>query len=266
MRCQGLLSLLLLVAACSRAYSTPSQDESAAANNSPAGGSVNSGDMGMAGESMPTTGAGDMAVSGTTAQGGSNMAGAVAGSDSSDGVELWVGELWSFYPLLCDPDVSWSDQMVVTTGYTETVALVLMPGDDFEHPEGFIVFGDAPAPQIPWPPPETDSDSGSSWLCVTQVPTKGGKYTLLQALRTDQRLSFSVLPSEVLAPDCLEQGPQCSQCTNNSACSLTNVHWPVDLVESNGQLQGTIPGGGITSNSELRLQRCVQDCDKTLVR
>jgi len=170
--------------------------------------------------------------------------------------EIWIGELWSIAPLLCDPNAPWQSTPIVVepVGYTEPVVLVLEPGSDGSVPSGVIAFGQGDLPQEPGPAATAMGDSGSFWLCSIQIPSKGGEYSLLDARRGDERLTFDITPSEIWTKDCDGEPRDCFECSS-STCSLVGRRVELDLVIQGDTIEGTFQAAAFGTPGELRLQR-----------
>jgi hypothetical protein len=170
--------------------------------------------------------------------------------------ETWVGELWSITPLLCDPEAQWSDTPVVVqdTGHREPVVLVLAPGEAGAPRGGVIAFGEGELRLTDRPDPsEAGTDSGSFHLCSIQIPSKGAAYTVLDARRTERRLSFAIVAAEVWQPGCNGVFETCIPCTRH--CDLVGARLPFDMVIDGDFMQGTVLAAAFGTSSELHLRR-----------
>lgn len=167
--------------------------------------------------------------------------------DSESTMEIWIGELWSIAPLLCDPNATWQDTPTVIEpmGYVEPVVLLLDRRDDPAVPIGEIAFGQGELPQEPDVDPNASGDSGSFWLCSIQVPSKGGVYTIHNARRGDGRLSFDIVPAEIWG----------NRSCEGFSCYLAGEREALDLVIHDDTMEGRFGGAGFGTPGELRLQR-----------
>jgi hypothetical protein len=186
---------------------------------------------------------------------GSSSAGASAApidgpATAFEPTQVWIGQLWSIEPVLCDPNAPWSDTPVVfdPKGYIERVVLVLDLRDDPARPLGVIAFGQGELPAVPDIPQH--GDGGSFWLCSNQIPSKGGEYTLIDAQRSNARLTFDIVPGEIWNASC--PGGDSSACHCKDGCAIEPGHSiPLDLLVTGDDMQGRfhVPSG------ELRLRR-----------
>jgi hypothetical protein len=167
--------------------------------------------------------------------------------------EVWVGELWSVRPTLCDPAQD-EPNSLDPMGYTEPVVLVLEPGEDPSRPSGVIAFGQGDLPEEPVPSTSAD-DTGGFWLCSVQVPSKGGVYPLLAARREDERLTFDIVPSQIWSKACTDDPEACFGCQHRESCHFVGRPRTLDLAIEGDTMQGTPGRTTHGTPTQLRLQR-----------
>lgn len=214
---------------------------------------------GKAGFSSSIPDSGGTTTPGNGARDASTQDAANEVADEVGGTEVWIGQLWSIAPGLCDPEAPWESTPLVVqpTGYIERVVLVLELGDNPASPSGVIRFGQGELPADAGPAPGFGSDPGSFWLCSMQVPSKGGEYTLLGARRAPQRIGFEIEPGAIWN-SCDEDDPQCRPPCEGPVCgSVAGTRLSFDLLVSGDTMEGTLPeaGGGFGTPAELRLRR-----------
>lgn len=219
---------------------------------SPAGTSAGDSLSGGAGVASPV-GAADAAVPAT---GGAGAAGAALEPppSSSESTQVWIGQLWSITPLLCDPNAPWSSAVIVVQpmGYAERVVLILELTDDPAHPTGVIAFGEGDLPSVPEIP--ENGDPGSFWLCSVQNPSKGGEYTLLEARRSSDRLSFDIVSGEIWNASCPSGDASC-HCSTNHCSVPPGQRQALDFLVTGDEMQTTFLAAGFGTSGELRLRR-----------
>lgn len=193
----------------------------------------------------------------------------VSNDATIDGVmkEVWVGQVWSVAPALCDWTAPWSDTPVVVQpmGYVERAVLTLEHAGSAQL-TGRIRLGEGAPPASPGDAPYASSDSGSYWLCSIQLPTKGVEYDLLNARQTSDRLMFEVSASQVWDTWCHGQssrcpggpcpmGPICT-CDEGGCRAAEHDHLAFDLSVTADSIEGQLPfGSGFGTRADIRLHR-----------
>lgn len=193
---------------------------------------------------------------------------------TNDETEVWIGQVWSVTPSLCDPNAPWSDTPVVVrpTGYIDRVVLILEHVGDAAL-QGSIQLGEGALPTSPGDAPYASGDSGSYWLCSIQLPTKGVEYPLLEPVLTSDRLMFEISSSDVWNTWCQTQSSSCPGAPNGTCppdpdlpvcacksgtCEAAEHARPAfDLAVTADMIEGQLPflGGGFGTPAELRLRR-----------
>lgn len=288
--CRGsLVALVLIAAACARTHSAMSID----LRNAPGVASGQAGHSaigadGALGASRTTPGsagrgftardggiAEPVASSVKPASGRMDSAPVAADAAANRGTEVWIGQLWSVAPALCDPDAPWSDTPVVVQpmGYIDRAVLVLEHSGNTEL-QGRIQLGEGALPTSPGNAPYADP-SGSYWICSIQMPTKGVEYTLLEPVLTSDRLMFQISASEVWNTWCqtqsspcpggpsgtcpptspLSTGPVCA-CKDSACTAAEHARVAFDLAITKDTIEGELPLGGVFGTpAQLRLRR-----------
>jgi hypothetical protein len=255
--CVGLTALALIGGACARsrlAWDDPAADPGIAPM---AGARADAAMHPMAGASA-SLGAGRDAGGIAMADAAPRDA-ALAAPDAASGTattEVWAGQLWAIAPRLCDPDAPWESaaHVIQPMGHVEPVVLFLDRGDDPAKPSGTIAFGRGELPADPGEAPFALGDSGSFWLCSIQGPSKGGVYTVRNARRSSDRLTFTITPAEIWSEWCGGDVADCQPCRMPLGSYCSNYRWGdvfFDLVISDMAMQGPSLG----THSELRLRR-----------
>jgi hypothetical protein len=174
--------------------------------------------------------------------GGSGMPGprGTAAADASrvvpefaeTGVGMWVGELWSFQPMLCDPRLveGYPDPMLTADGYRWRVFLIL--DSDGEQLEGRIAFGEGELPSAPSDLPGRSSRD-HFWSCSSGYPAVGGVYTIRSAVQRQQRLTFEIAPNEIWDGWCQRERYICtvSTCGARRACTCNGDMCGADVAD-----------------------------------
>jgi hypothetical protein len=273
MRIASLVWLVVFTAACTRSHLEPGpavRDRDAAGDDAPAaagrgeaggggggGGARDPGDPSHGGQG----GADAVALPGLDAavptMGGAGSASTAPDEPASaaEPTQVWIGQLWSIAPLLCDPNAPWSSAPLVVQpmGYTERVVLILELGDDPAKPSGVIAFGEGELPAEP-EIPAGGRDSGSFWLCSNQIPSEGGEYTVLDARRSSDRLTFEIAPSEIWNASCDDGDPSC-HCETAHCVAFTEQRRSLDFLVTGDEMQTTFLAAAFGTAGELRLRR-----------
>ena len=196
-------------------------------------------------------------------------------------LEVWVGELWSVTPFLCDPDYAWSEPTVMgANGHTERTVLVLERSANGVL-RGRVRFGEGELPESPGSEPYENGHNGGYWLCSIQLPTVGTEYELRSIVRSRDRLMFDIVAGDVWNEWCRSHGEPCPEnpyggCNGPSGpsggraqppcvceagtCRATEYDWlstlGIDLAITADTIEGQFPfGGGFVTPGELRLTR-----------
>jgi hypothetical protein len=195
-------------------------------------------------------------------------------ADASSGAraEVWIGELWSIAPLLCDPsDASWSAFTSPPTepmGHRERVVLILDHGAGAAL-HGRIQFGQGSAPTNPGEQPYAGGQA-SFWLCSIQLPTKAVAYTLLHPVLTRDSLQFELLAGEVWNDFCHAHdapcpghscrslyGPVCT-CDGGQCSAVERGPLNFNLALTSNTIEGDAPlysGSNGGTAAQLRMRR-----------
>jgi hypothetical protein len=198
------------------------------------------------------------------------QAGAGAPGTSNDGKpEVWIGQLWSVAPSLCDsnapPPSSPTPLIVEPEGHLDRVVLIL-EYDAQGQLAGRIRFGEDPMPANSDHKPYAAGDN-SYEICGFDKPTKGADYTVLEPVLTSNRLMFTISPTEVWTTWCQKQDSACpgggcpadmAPCTcAGAACKLASRgRLSIDLAVTADTIEGQLPfGGAFGTPDELRLRR-----------
>jgi hypothetical protein len=255
--------LIALGVACSRSHVAPRNGDTAEGTQNQPGGGAGGGNH--AGDNAGASGGASPVLQDAAIEPGAQDTGVDDPEPMNDRsprelrtTEIWTGELWSIGPLLCDPSAPWATTPVSIDpmGYVEPVVLVLEPGSDPSMPSGEIAFGRGDLPEEPGPAATANGDSGSFWLCSLQIPSKGGVYTVLDARRESDRLTFDVVPSEIWSTDCITKSTDCAvPCSPGRTCELQGMRDRLDLVIRGDTIEGTLGGAAFGTPSELRLKR-----------
>jgi hypothetical protein len=137
------------------------------------------------------------------------------GSTLDPNAMVWIGQVRSAWPLVCDTRhvQTWSEHS--DAGYFARVVLVLEHPDDSAGLIGRIAFGEGP-------PPVTYDDiapdvakEGQIWNNLGS-PVNGFEYTLLDPLASSSHMTFEVAPGEVWKSVCEQGILKCS--SYDSAC------------------------------------------------
>lgn len=269
-------SLVVLIAAWSACARSQLEGETAVAGSSGATTTTGEHDLsGASGERGHQSSGGGVASGSSTPDGpdattspsgdGATGAAADAANEATGtvgGTEVWVGQLWSIAPALCDPDVPQGVNPMQHTGYTERVVLILEPGDDPARPSGRIALGQGVVPDDPGDAPYTMNGNGTFWLCSMQSPAKGGEYRVLEARRSAQRITFEIEPGEIWKP-CAGDSPECRPPCDGVICfAVVGERDYFDLLVNGDTMEGTSQdlGGGSAGSAfgtpgQLRLRR-----------
>lgn len=170
--------------------------------------------------------------SGPSASGTNAAAGA-----SAPPPEVWIGELWTLEPMLCEPD-DFSLPSAARSGSighspegrTERVVLLIDRDSDPTAPTGRLHVGDAKQPTAPSPEPNDPmkdlaatggfAPNDSPYWCATSNLADGGEYSLLESLRTTTRLQFSVAPIDLWRAWCASKGFMAQPCRGPGGCGI----------------------------------------------
>lgn len=206
--------------------------------------------------------------------------------------ELWIGELWSIAhrtpdgtiidvhagTVLCTPDPGAGDGIGMPvdtdpTGYVERTVLSLEHANDPDV-GGRIQFGEGAPPTSPGDEPFAPDGPGDTyWGCSNDRPTRGFAYALHDAKRYPDRMTFSIVPSEVWdawcatqttpcgGRDCPSLGPICD-CSDAGCKSAPpeETQWTqrldFNLAITTDTIEGALPGSNAWgATSDLRLRR-----------
>lgn len=187
--------------------------------------------------------------------------------------EVWVGQLWSASPALCDPAADgYKDLRTWTSeGSFERVVLVLEPNARGEL-GGRIQIGDLEGRRVPQTPGPTvfttAGDDGSFWLCSVYHATEGIEYTLFDVVRTNQAVRFSFSPNQVWDRWCRTDKPVCPtddsalchtepfcECSDGQCTAETWRRVPVALAVTSETLEGHFVSTPFGTPSDIRLRR-----------
>jgi hypothetical protein len=120
-----------------------------------------------------------------------------------NGPAVWIGELRSIEPILCAagvPDHPLYPETLADS-YLERAVLILERSATTGALRGAITFGDGTPPATPGDVPPLD-DADWFWLCISQRPTDGFEYSVLDAQLSSGRLRFAIAPNELWQPWC----------------------------------------------------------------
>jgi hypothetical protein len=192
---------------------------------------------------------------------------------ASPGTELWVGQIWSDSPTLCDPAApvgDW-DNMIAAAGYTERAVLVLKT-DATGELGGQIQFGLGQLPRAPqYAACDANPGDDSFFSCSHHWPAKGAIYDLLDARRTSNELTFRIAPNQVWQTWCSASLPTAFACpVNVTTCLCDDQHCAVSLTDTltfrlvvtadgvEGQAPfGDVFGAGFGTPVDIRLHRAM---------
>jgi hypothetical protein len=156
--------------------------------------------------------------------------------------EVWIGELWSIAyraprgrptgaheqsTVLCTPDAADPPDTPVVLNPRGSVERAVLTLEHVNEPElgGHIQLGEGEPPTSPGDAPFAINDGPSYWDCSNDRPTRGVAYALHDAKRYPDRLTFSIVPSEVWDPWCAMQTSPCGdrECgRTGEICACTN--------------------------------------------
>ena len=196
-----------------------------------------------------------------------------APSDTEDLTpEVWIGQLWSTTPMVCDADgLPPEDVVIVPEGIRERVVLVVEPKDG--QLTGRIQFAELdPKRALPKSPPDYavragTGDSDPFWECSVMLPAAGIEYTMFDLTRTPDRLTFNIAGNEYWNSWCRATRFECPKdstagCINTPVCSCDagtcqadlRYRIQIQLAVTKDTLEGRfVPS--INGSSELRLRR-----------
>jgi hypothetical protein len=176
------------------------------------------------------------------------------GTPGAAGSELWIGELWSIVyrtpretatgaherlAVLCTPDPADPADTPVVFNPTGSVERAVLTLEHMNAPEfgGHIQIGDGEPPTSPGDAPFDDNGGPSYWDCSSHRLTRGVAYALHDAKRYPDRLTFSIVPSEVWDPWCAMQTSPCGdrECrAGEEICACTNEGCKSTPLKSSG--------------------------------
>ncbi len=182
------------------------------------------------------------------------------------GVGTWVGELWYFTPILCDPNVGPGKfSMNTAEGHRERVVLII--DSDGEQLEGRIAFGEGELPSAPAVLPVRHPErleADPFWACTNFEPAVGGIYEVRSAVQSAGRLTFEIAPNEIWNDWCRRERHVCpadacagglATCTcDGDVCGAdVSRRMLIDLTAREDELEGLLDFQFYTP--ELRLRR-----------
>jgi hypothetical protein len=195
---------------------------------------------------------------------------------AGEATEVWIGQLWSVAPSLCDPSAPWGSnpRSVQPMGYVNRVVLILEDVGGAQL-QGRVQLGEGAVPTSPGNEPYDTNGKTSYWICSIQLPTMGMEYRLIDPVLTSDRLMFAISASAVWNTFCETQGAPCpgapdggcptgpdsfsTVCTcKNSTCEAAEYSLVAfDLAVTADTIEGELPslGGGWGTPAQLRLRR-----------
>ena len=237
-------------------------------------GGASAGQSGTAPSAGIEAGAGGAGAASGAGAGGMPGPRGVAAADASPvvpehadtGVGMWVGELWYYVPVLCDPNMTPGDvPMMVPGGHRERVVLIL--DSDGEELEGRIAFGEGELPSAPAVLPVRHPEGlefDPFWGCTNYVPAVGGVYEVRSAVQRQGRLTFEIATNEIwkdwcrreryICPkDACEGGLATCTCDGDVCAADVSRRMVIDLTAQEDVLEGILHFQHYTP--ELRLRR-----------
>jgi hypothetical protein len=126
---------------------------------------------------------------------------------------------------------------------------------------GRVQFGQATVPADPsaWAyadPNMGTNDENRFWRCTTYYPASGAEYTLLNPIRTADRLMFEVASAEVWDAWCRTQDRPSQNCVcSDTSCQANKAqHVAIDLATTVAGLEGVLSTGS-NEPTDVRLRR-----------